>query len=268
MQRHHFKFIRRAAIASAAMALALPAMAQITFYRDSDYRGQVFKTSRPLQDFRSAGFNDMASSVVVEGGRWEVCDNAGYGGNCVVLRPGNYPSLAAMGLNDRVSSTRPADARRADVRDAPPPPPEPPYAWRRRPQEQIFEARVSSVRAVVGAPTERCWVEREEAQREAPSAGRGVLGAVIGGVIGHQIGGGTGRDLATVGGAVAGAAIGANTGRGTTGGRDVRRCETVPSAAPTYWDVGYEFRGVHHQVQMQAEPGRTISVNKAGEPRV
>jgi len=31
-------------------------------------------------------------------------------GKCVVLRPGQYPSLTAMGLNDRVSSVRPLPA--------------------------------------------------------------------------------------------------------------------------------------------------------------
>ena len=44
--------------------------------------------------------------MVVSGGRWEVCEDARFEGRCVVLRPGRYPSLAAMGLNDRVSSVR------------------------------------------------------------------------------------------------------------------------------------------------------------------
>ncbi len=258
----------RSALALAACAAAWPAAAQITFYEHDDYRGRVFNASRPVQNFANAGFNDMASSVVVERGRWEVCENAGFGGNCVLLRPGNYPSLSAMGLNDRVSSARPAGAQRAQLREAPPPPPQAAYAWRRRPNERLFEVPVGSVRAVVGASTERCWVERQDARREDPNVGRGVLGALIGGVIGHQIGGGTGRDLATAGGAVAGAVIGANSGRDTVPAGSVRRCENVPSAAPASWDVGYDFRGVHHQVQLQNEPGRTITVNQAGEPRL
>lgn len=257
----------RSALAIAACALALPAAAQISFYEHNDYRGRVFNASRPVQNFATAGFNDLASSVVVERGRWEVCENSNFGGNCLLLRPGNYPSLSAMGLNDRLSSARPANPRQAELREAPPPPPEPAYAWRRRANERLFEVPISSVRAVVGASTERCWVERQEARREDPNVGRGVLGALIGGVIGHQIGGGTGRDLATAGGAVAGAVIGANSGRDTVPGGMVRRCESVPSATPTSWDVGYEFRGVHHQVQLQHEPGNTITVNRSGEPR-
>ena len=258
----------RHALALAACAAAFPAAAQISFYGNDDYRGQVFNLSRPVQNFATLGFNDRASSVVVERGRWEVCENADFGGSCVLLRPGNYPSLAAMGLNDRVSSARPASMKRTGLREAPPPPPQTPYAWRRRPNERLFEVPVGSVRAVVGAPSERCWVEQQEAQREERNTGRGVLGAVIGGVIGHQIGGGTGRDLATAGGAIAGAVLGSNSGRDTLPASRVRRCEVVPSSAPASWDVGYDFRGRHHQVQLQSEPGRSITVNQAGEPRL
>ena len=254
-------------LALAAGLLAQAASAQITFYEHDDFRGRVFMTSRPVSDFRVSGFNDRASSVMVQGGSWEVCEDVDYGGRCVVLRAGSYNSLRDMGFNDRFSSTRRAND--SNPADAPRPMATAPYEYRRRPNERVFQAPVTSVRAVVGAATERCWVERQEAtQRSEPSAGRGLLGAVIGGVIGHQIGGGTGRDLATVGGAVAGAAIGANTGR-TDGepARDVRRCTTAASTTPEYWDVGYRFRGVQHQVQMSTEPGATVSVNNAGLPR-
>ena len=56
---------------------------------------------------------------------WEVCDDAQFQGQCVVLRPGRYPSLAAMSLNDRVSSARIVSAHRAHRATAamrPPPP--------------------------------------------------------------------------------------------------------------------------------------------------
>lgn len=260
--------LRRAAVALAAGLLALPALAQITFYEHDGYRGRAVRASQAVQDFGSIGFNDRASSAVVEGGRWEVCDDSAYGGRCTVLLPGNYAALSAMGLNDRVTSARPADSRRGLQVQVPPA--EPAYAYRRRPQERLFDAPVTSVRAVVGAPTERCWIEREQATaRERPDVARGALGAVIGGVLGHQVGGGTGRDVATVGGAVVGGLIGANSGRdGGTPAREVRRCATTASTAPTYWDVGYVFRGTQHQLQMTTEPGATISVNRAGEPRV
>jgi uncharacterized protein YcfJ len=48
----------------------------------------------------------------------------------------------------------------------------------------------------------------------------------------------------------------------------VQRCATVPSQAlPALWDVGYNFRGQDHQVQMTSQPEATIVVNRNGEPR-
>ena len=266
------KLLTKSTLALAAGLLTLPAFAQVTFYEHNDYRGRTYMTAAPVQDFRSVGFNDRASSVVVQGGRWEVCSNTEYAGTCRVLQPGNYPALGAMGLNDQISSTRPYDRRR-EVAMAPPPPAAPAYEYRRRPNERTFEVPVSSSRAIVGQATERCWIEHTpgtEPERSDASVGRGLLGAVIGGVLGHQVGGGRGKDIATVGGAVAGAAIGANSGREYSQGTpatDVRRCKEVASTAPTHWDVGYDFRGTHHQIQMNEEPGRTVTVNRDGLPR-
>jgi uncharacterized protein YcfJ len=96
-----------------------------------------------------------------------------------------------------------------------------------------------------------------------------VAGGALGGILGHQVGGGTGKDLATIGGAVAGGAIGANVGRNTTTmvDREVRRCDTVASTQPAYWDVTYNYQGVEHRLQMSSAPGATIAVNRNGEPR-
>jgi uncharacterized protein YcfJ len=260
--------LHKTTLALAASLLTCSAWAQITFYENDGFRGRAFTTSKPVRDFRSVGFNDRASSVVVQSGRWEVCEDSNFGGACVVLRPGSYTSLGAMGLNDQLSSVRQSDQRRTSAPDAPEPMREPDYAWRRRPNETIFQAPVSSVHAVMGAPNERCWVEREQVRgNDQPNAGRALLGAVLGGVIGHQIGGGSGKDLATVGGAVAGGVIGARSGGNDDSVRDVRRCTTTPNATPAYWDVSYTFRGRAHQVQMASAPGASITVNRDGEPR-
>lgn len=254
-----------------ALALATQAFAQITFYEAEGFRGRAFTTGKQIGDFSRMGFNDRASSVVVDRGRWEVCEHARFGGNCVVLRPGSYDSLAGLGLDDRISSVRPVGDRERYAHEVPAPLAAPNYDYRRRPNERVYEARVISVREVVGAPEERCWVERRpgESRRGDANVGGAVAGAIIGGILGHQVGGGRGQDVATAGGAVAGAAIGANVGRdgGDTYGRDVRRCETTPSSTPAYWDVTYEYRGVEHRVQMSSPPGATIAVNQDGEPR-
>ena len=139
--------------------------------------------------------------------------------------------------------------------------------------DPLYEANVVAVRAVVGPPEQRCWVERDQVALEPgrSNVGAGIAGAVIGGILGHQIGDGRGRDLATVGGAIAGGAIGASIGRDgrQPQAQEVQRCTSVPSQArPDLWDVTYNFRGQEHRVQMTSPPGATIIVNREGEPRV
>jgi uncharacterized protein YcfJ len=192
-------------------------------------------------------------------------------GRCVVLKRGSYDSLAGLGLNDRISSVRPVDNRARYDNEAPQPLAAPTYDYRRRPDERMFEAPITAVRAVVGPPEQRCWMDRQqvsEPERRDLNPLGGVIGGVLGGVLGHQVGGGTGKDLATAGGAIGGAVIGANVGRGGAQTQDVQRCSTVPGdGRPDYWDVSYEFRGVQHRVQMQNPPAATIKVNAQGEPR-
>lgn len=257
----------KSALAVAGFAVAAQASAQITFYENDGFSGRSFATSRQVANFERFGFNDRANSVVVLSERFEVCEHERFEGRCVILRPGRYPSLSAMGLSDRVSSVRPVSrtARIDDNRFAPVA--EPVYDNRRRNNERLFTANVTSVRAVVGQSEQRCWIEREQVgpvgNSNVPGA---ILGAVIGGVLGHQVGGGRGQDIATAGGAVAGAAYGSGVGGGSYS-QNVQRCAEVTSARPTYWDVTYNFRGVDHRMQMLSPPGATITVNRDGEPR-
>jgi len=151
----------------------------------------------------------------------------------------------------------------------------PAYDYRRRQNERLYEANVTYVRAVVGPPQQRCWVEREKVYDNPPGGVNvpgAVVGGVIGGILGHQIGSGRGQDLATGIGAVTGAAIGANVNRGPDGvvySQNVQRCDYVPSSARLdYYDVTYAFGGVEHRVQLMTPPGPTIVVNAQGEPRV
>jgi uncharacterized protein YcfJ len=260
---------------AAGLAIAGSAAAEVTFYEHEGFAGRNFTARDEVRDLTRYGYSDRASSVVVADDRWEVCDDVRFGGRCIVLRPGRYPSLAAMGLNDRISSMRTVDrqARIDDSRYAPA------YAsgsrdsrdYRRRGDERLYDAEVTSVRAIVGQSGQRCWVERDRmSDRGDPSIPGAVAGAVIGGILGHQVGSGRGNDAATVGGALVGGVVGANVGR--SGGeqypRDVRRCDSAPTQSRAdYWDVTYNFRGQDHHVQMSAPPGRTISVNGEGEPR-
>lgn len=259
------------ALGCAALLLAQLALAQVTFYQQEGLRGRAFVADRAIGNFDYYGFNDRASSAIVQRGQWEVCEHADFRGYCVVLRPGQYPSLAAMGLNNRVSSLRP-------VRGGPqyayvPPPPAPaPYVYYPRQGERLYAANVVAVRAVVGPPEHRCWIEREQVVAGGgPNVPGAIIGGILGGVIGHQIGGGHGNDVATAIGAIGGAAVGGNVNRPgpQVYTQDIRRCAAVPgSAQPAYWDVTYVFRGREFRAQLSAPPGATITVNGRGEPRM
>jgi uncharacterized protein YcfJ len=263
-------------VAVAALAAAGHAAAQITLYEGEGFHGRSMTVNDRVWNLDRSGFNDRASSIIVERGRWMVCEHERFEGRCVVLRRGSYPSLREVGLNNQISSIRPADNRRRYEEIAPPVATiEPAYEWRRRPNEVVYEVPVSSVHAVVGPPNQRCWVERQQvteaAPRSEPNVGGALIGGIVGGILGHQVGGGTGKDLATAGGAVAGAVVGSNLANQNAGtrvvDRDVQRCENVANTTPAYYDVTYFYRGVEHHVQMSAPPGRTIPVNERGEPR-
>ena len=253
----------------------LPATVQITFYEREGFQGRSFTTRDQIDNFGRFGFNDSASSVVVVGEPREVCEDAAFRGRCVVLRPGRYSSLSEIGLNERISSVRivGANTRIEDNRYIPPPAGF--YNYQRRDDERLYEARVTSVRAVVGTPEQRCWIEREQVAQDQGNANvpAAIAGAIIGGILGHQVGGGRGKDVATAGGAIAGAAVGANIGRDNNGQpvytQDVQRCTNVPrQARADYWDVTYNFRGQEYRMQMTTPPGPTVTVNGQGEPRV
>jgi uncharacterized protein YcfJ len=261
---------------SAVLIASQAVAADIIFYEGEGFRGRMFATDRPVQNFIQYGFNDRASSVTVERGRWEVCEDVNFGGHCAVLQRGSYDSLERLGMNNRISSVRPADGRSRYNRDTynePAPLETANYEYRRRPDERLVEVPVTSVRAVVNSQDQRCWIEREqvgESEHNNRNVGGAIAGAIIGGILGHQVGDGRGRDVATAGGAIVGGAIGANVGRNRQGEgneQDVRHCETAASSSPEYWDVTYEYRGLEHRVQLTEPPGRTIAVNQNGEPR-
>jgi len=215
----------------AGVAFAAQAGAQVTFYEDEDLHGRYLTAEGAVRDFYPYGLADLAKSATVVGGSWEACEDPDFGGHCVVLQPGSYPTLASMGMDRRVSSVRPV---KSAVVGYEPGSLAQPYV---RPGSTIYQARVTSVRAVLGAAGEQCWVERKQiGPLELP-------GAIVGGTV----------DLLS--------------GRQSTD--FIQHCTTVPEGArPAYWDVTYEFRGIEHRVQLAAPPGPTIAVNGNGEPRV
>jgi hypothetical protein len=115
------KTTARHLVGLAALVVAAHASAQITFYEREGFRGRTFATDKEVRNFERVGFNDRASSVVIDRGRWEVCEDARFRGQCVVLRRGSYDSLRAMGLNNSISSVRPVSRGREVAREVPAP---------------------------------------------------------------------------------------------------------------------------------------------------
>jgi uncharacterized protein YcfJ len=243
----------------------------ITFYENDGFNGRSFTLKDTLGDFRRGGFNDDASSIVVRGDRWVVCEHTNYEGKCAILRPGLYPSLGSIGFNDRISSARelpngqPIDPNRFM------PPPVPWFDWHARPSERLYDVQISWVRAVYGTPQQHCWVEREQVVQHGDPAGGAIIGGLVGGILGHELAGRGDKTVGGAAGAIIGATIGANASQGyVSSSQNVQRCGPVAgSARPAYWDVMYVFRGAEHHVQMTAPPpNNMLRVNEAGEPRI
>ncbi|MEO8344774.1 MAG: beta/gamma crystallin family protein, partial [Betaproteobacteria bacterium] len=169
----------KAVLATAALLPLHSVYAQVTLYEKEGLRGRVFTADRAIDDLTRYGFNDRASSVIVQGGKWEFCEHQNFEGRCTVLRPGQYPSFSAMGLDNSVSSIRKVKGRPANAY-APPPPVPPPYPYYPHHGETLYQANVVAVRAVVGAPEQRCWVEQQQVQsNNSPNIG----GAIVGGIL-------------------------------------------------------------------------------------
>ena len=262
----------KTALAASALVLASQAMAQIVVYEHPGFHGRSVAVNGEMRNVERRALGDTAASAVVEHGRWEVCERPRFQGECAVLRKGSYPDLRASGLDWNIASIRPArEGRRHEM--------EPQasagddYAYRRRGNERTQEVPIRDVRAIMGAGSQRCWVERQNVPvaNSNTNIGGAVAGALIGGILGHQVGNGRGRDVATGVGAVAGALTGNNIAGNSGPGyasQDVQHCQNV-QGAPAYYDVSYDFRGVRHTVQMSAPPaGNTIIVNERGEPRM
>lgn len=96
----------QAVLVVAALGAAAGASAQLMLYEHDNFQGRSFVAEGDTENFAPLGFNDRVSSAEVRGGTWQLCEDAGYRGQCVTLNPGRYGSLRQIGMNDRVSSAR------------------------------------------------------------------------------------------------------------------------------------------------------------------
>ncbi|OYO26473.1 beta/gamma crystallin-related protein [Janthinobacterium sp. PC23-8] len=74
--------------------------------------GGAARLDRDNGDFASIGFNDRTTSIVIDGGYWQLCSDSNYQGTCRIFGPGRHDDLG-RGLDGRVSSARMVDEREA-----------------------------------------------------------------------------------------------------------------------------------------------------------
>ncbi len=305
-------------LAWASGVAVAPCQAQITLFDQDDYRGRSLTVEVQSGHLGALSFNDRASSAVVNGGAWELCTNANFAGRCTVLRPGQYPALQDLGMDDRVTSLRPhgdnprdgqyktererntalaaarttamTAAERSDngrsTAGA--------YDARRRGNERLFVVTLNSVREVRGNAERRCWVElplaggaaRPVTARVPPAASAPVHNTAAAAVNHKASANGvtqgvpaapsvTATAIAIATASTAAGFLGHESGGDGGDGlssQGLPSCATVGKATPislrvSYWDAGYDFRGVAHRVQMNTAPLATLTVNERGEPR-
>ena len=247
-------------LGAAGVLVATQAGAQITFYEGESYLGRFVTANGPIPDLGMYQLDDRATSASVTSGRWEACSQPGFQGRCVILQQGNYPTLSSMQMRRGIASVRPVSEANVVyeqpsavvvspattyVAPAPTTPapavsarvttPAPAVTAVANPADQIFQARVVSVQPIAGAPEQHCWMEQKQiGPLELP-------GAILNG---------TGDLL---------------TGK-PQGLPYVERCGPAPGGTAGF-DVTYEFQGVQRHVQMNDQPGSTITVNGYGQPR-
>lgn len=78
--------------------------ADIELFEHDDFMGRRFESQVDEPNLADREFNDIASSIIVYRGNWEVCTDAFFQGRCVVFGPGRHNSV--YGLNDQFSSFR------------------------------------------------------------------------------------------------------------------------------------------------------------------
>jgi len=90
----------------AGLALAGTAQAaEITIYKQPNFTGGDQTFSRDATSLQGTSVYDQSKSIVVRSGRWQVCSQPNFQGDCQVLDRGQYASLPQQ-LSGRIESLR------------------------------------------------------------------------------------------------------------------------------------------------------------------
>jgi hypothetical protein len=105
--------ICQALAVAASLVLSLAPVAAradtgIVLFQDSNFNGRGVGITGDVRDL--GRFNDAASSVHVNGGRWLLCEHGNFEGRCITVDH-DIRDLGQLGFNDKVSSVRRVDDR-------------------------------------------------------------------------------------------------------------------------------------------------------------
>ncbi len=95
----------KAAILSTVLVAAAAQAAEVTLYLQPNFNGRQLTLRGYSPNLGDLGFQDQVSSIVVNSGRWELCTQPEFKGDCATVEAGEYPVLDPK-LNHRVESAR------------------------------------------------------------------------------------------------------------------------------------------------------------------
>jgi hypothetical protein len=96
----------RTCVAAVLLGAGLAAgAAEMRVYKQPNFSGEGLALRGAATNLADAHFQDQISSIEVLGGRWQLCTQPDFKGDCVVIGPGDYPSLEQV-LNHRIESIR------------------------------------------------------------------------------------------------------------------------------------------------------------------
>jgi hypothetical protein len=97
-----------AVTSSAPVSLAPPSAitGQVVLYELPNFGGQSVVIDRvAISDLQRVGFNDRASSIVIQSGIWTFCTDLSFRGDCRTLGPGQYAWLP-LDVDRKIASAR------------------------------------------------------------------------------------------------------------------------------------------------------------------
>ena len=81
--------------------------AGLVLFEHGEFRGSALPVNSAIPNMSDYRFNDKASSFQVRSGRWEVCSDGNFRGQCRLLEA-SAGALSYIGMTDKISSVRPA----------------------------------------------------------------------------------------------------------------------------------------------------------------